>query len=338
MDARSSTRAASTWRSSCSRSSPASASWRGRGSRPGFPALSHSLSSPSALLFAAVGLWQAHTRTIFFARDLEVANAYTTWFRVTSLFKDPSLYGRYLVVPIAILLVILLFRRGRTYDWVVIAALVAFLFAGLYFSYSQSSFVALFVVTFALAALATGRQLRIVLVCCAIGGRACCRWLCRRGHPGELREGGDERPLATRRDHARRLQDQPRDRRRSRRPAARERGRERPTDIAPKRLAHDAAHRAGRARDRRLRPLRLAPRRSWHGLSCSSRVVAAFSGWASLRCFSCVFVHSLLYAGFFEDPLVWGVLGLSAAVLSWSPGPTASIPRATPEPLPRQAH
>ena len=32
-----------------------------------------------------------------------------------------------------------------------------------------------------------------------------------------------------------------------------------------------------------------------------------------------VFVHSLLYAGFFEDPLVWGVLGLSAAVLSSSP-------------------
>ena len=82
-------------------------------------------------LFAAVGLWQAQTRTIFFARDLEVANAYTTWFRVTSLFKDPSLYGRYLVIPIAILLVILLFRKGRAYDWVVIAALVAFLSAGL---------------------------------------------------------------------------------------------------------------------------------------------------------------------------------------------------------------
>ena len=63
-------------------------------------------------LFAAVGLWQAQTRTLFFARDLEVANAYTSFFRVTSLFKDPSLYGRYLVVPIAVLLVVLLVRRG----------------------------------------------------------------------------------------------------------------------------------------------------------------------------------------------------------------------------------
>ena len=174
-------------------------------------------------LFSAVGLWQAHARTIFFARDLEVANAYTTWFRVTSLFKDPSLYGRYLVVPIAILLVILLFRRGRTYDWAVIAALVAFLFAGLYFSYSQSSFVALFVVTFALAASRDRAPApdhpRVLCARCRARGRR----LCRRGDSGEVREGGHERPLTTRRDHARRLQSQPRGRRRGRRPAARER-------------------------------------------------------------------------------------------------------------------
>jgi small-conductance mechanosensitive channel len=29
-----------------------------------------------------------------------------------------------------------------------------------------------------------------------------------------------------------------------------------------------------------------------------------------------LFVHSLLYAGFFEDPLTWGVFGLTAAALS----------------------
>ena len=103
------------------------------------------------MLFAAIGIWQAQTRTLFFARDVEVANAYTSFFRVTSLFKDPSLYGRYLVVPIAVLLVAILIRRGRTLDWVAAAALVAFLFWGLFYSYSQSSFVALFVVTFAVA-------------------------------------------------------------------------------------------------------------------------------------------------------------------------------------------
>ena len=58
-----------------------------------------------ATLFAAIGLWQAQTRRLFFAPDLEVANAYTTFFRVTSLFKDPSLYGLHLVLAIAVLLV-----------------------------------------------------------------------------------------------------------------------------------------------------------------------------------------------------------------------------------------
>ena len=32
-----------------------------------------------------------------------------------------------------------------------------------------------------------------------------------------------------------------------------------------------------------------------------------------------LFVHSLLYAGFFEDPLTWGVIGLAAAVLAHAP-------------------
>ena len=35
-----------------------------------------------------------------------------------------------------------------------------------------------------------------------------------------------------------------------------------------------------------------------------------------------LFVHALLYAGFFEDPLTWGVLGLASAVLVTVPAPT----------------
>ena len=124
-------------------------------------------------LFAAIGLWEAHSHRLIFARDVQVANAYTSFFRVTSLFKDPSLYGRYLVLPIALLLVALLVRRGRSLEWIPLAALIAFLFAGLYYSYSQSSFVALFCVTFAIAFLAVGRRLRtFLLVCAAIAAAA----------------------------------------------------------------------------------------------------------------------------------------------------------------------
>ena len=289
------------------------------------------------LLFAAVGLWQAHTRTIFFARDLEVANAYTTWFRVTSLFKDPSLYGRYLVVPIAILLVVLLFRRGRAYDWAVIAALIAFLFAGLYFSYSQSSFVALFVVTFALAALATGRQLRIVLVCCAMAAA-----LAAAGFAAAAIQGNSAKEATS--------------------------GRSRLVEITldafrinpvigvgvggqPLASAEENGRRTSRRSASHTTPLTILAELGIVGFALYVWLLGAL-GWALVlvtrrrrllglglsSVLLVVFVHSLLYAGFFEDPLVWGVLGLSAAVLSWSPGHTASVPRTTPQPLPRQAH
>jgi hypothetical protein len=34
-----------------------------------------------------------------------------------------------------------------------------------------------------------------------------------------------------------------------------------------------------------------------------------------------LFVHSLFYSGFFEDPLTWGILGVGAAVVSCGPVP-----------------
>jgi putative inorganic carbon (HCO3(-)) transporter len=113
-----------------------------------------------AVLFAAVGLWQAATRELlFFSPSVEVGNAFSSFFRVTSLFRDPSLYGRHVVLGIAVLLVVLLCRRLHV---AVAAALIAVLFAGLFFSYSQSSFAALFVVTIALGLFAGDRRLRLV--------------------------------------------------------------------------------------------------------------------------------------------------------------------------------
>ena len=90
--------------------------------------------------FTAVGLWQLRSGELFFAPDLEVGNAYTTFFRVTSVFKDPSIYGRHLALGIVVLVAALwLGRIGLLAG----SALVAFLWTGLYFSYSQSSMVAL---------------------------------------------------------------------------------------------------------------------------------------------------------------------------------------------------
>ena len=68
-----------------------------------------------AALFAVIGIWQALTRQLlFFAPNLEVANTYAPIFRVTSLFRDPSLYGRHVVLGIVVLVVALWLRRIPT--------------------------------------------------------------------------------------------------------------------------------------------------------------------------------------------------------------------------------
>jgi O-antigen ligase len=93
-----------------------------------------------ACAFTAVGLWQLRSGELFFAPKLEVGNAYTTFFRVASVFQDPSIYGRHLALGIVVLVAALWLGRIGLFAG---SALVAFLWAGLYFSYSQSSMVAL---------------------------------------------------------------------------------------------------------------------------------------------------------------------------------------------------
>src|ERR671925_392341 len=111
-----------------------------------------------ACLFAAVGLWQAATHELFFyAPNLAISNANTDYFRVTSLFGDPSLYGRHLVLGMGVVLALLAARRWGV--WLLVAALTL-MWAGLLFSYSQSSMAALLVVTLALAFASGSRRVR----------------------------------------------------------------------------------------------------------------------------------------------------------------------------------
>ena len=111
-----------------------------------------------ASLFAAVGLWQEATEDLFFySPQLEVSNAYSPFFRVTSLFTDPSLYGRHVILGFAVLLVLVWTNRINLY---LATAIGALLFAGLYFSYSQTSMASLFVVAFVITLVAGDRTAR----------------------------------------------------------------------------------------------------------------------------------------------------------------------------------
>jgi hypothetical protein len=116
-----------------------------------------------AVLFGAVALWQEATRHIFWNPAIIVSNEYVDYFRVNSLFWDASVYGRFMAVTIVLLAAVLVFR-GRP-AW--IAALVAGLALAAYFSYSQSSMIALAAGIMVLAAAVWPRRLTLGIVAAA---------------------------------------------------------------------------------------------------------------------------------------------------------------------------
>ncbi len=95
-----------------------------------------------AVIFSVVGFYQYATRDIFWNPKIIVGNAYATFYRVNSVFWDPSIYGRFLVVAILASLVLVVHGAGRRVALFATAAVVVS-FAGLVFSFSQSSFVSL---------------------------------------------------------------------------------------------------------------------------------------------------------------------------------------------------
>jgi hypothetical protein len=114
-----------------------------------------------ALVVAVIGIVQYETRNIFWNPKVRVDNAYAPsgWFyRVNSVFYDPSIYGRFLVIGILASLVVVLFRRGDPL-WQIAAALtIVITWAGLLPSFSQSSFLALMVAVAVAAVIAWGRR------------------------------------------------------------------------------------------------------------------------------------------------------------------------------------
>ena len=265
-------------------------------------------------LFAAIGLWQAATHELFFfAPNLELANANSDYFRVTSLFGDPSLYGRHVVLGLGVVLVALALGRVAVSLGL---GLLALLWAGLLFSYSQSSMTALVVVTLAIAAVTGDRRVRrAVGVVAAVAALAGCAYV------GVKLVGGDSLNQLTQ-DRTQRVEDtlrvmedrplvgvgvggQPR----ASRAAA---GSDRPS-------ANFVSH---------TTPLTVAAELGAIGLALyvwllvgGARLIDAVRrreealGLALGAAFLALFVHALFYSGFLEDPITWVVLGVGAAYL-----------------------
>jgi O-antigen ligase len=277
---------------------------------------------------AGIGLWQEWTHTLFFADDLQSANAYTSYFRVTSIFKDSSIYGRFLVLGIVVLLVLLWLDRIRPARGL---PLLGFLLAGLYFSYSQSSFVALFAAVLVIGLVAGDRVSRRVLMAttAALVLAAVAAVFAVSQDESVRRVTSGRVPLASITLPV--FLDNPvvgvgigaQPRASSRLEDARERKSRNVSHTTPLTVAAElgavglALYLAVLAATVRATLLAMRGRRA-HGL-------------ALLAAFTVLVVHSLFYSGFFEDPFTWGIVGLTAACLSLAP---AAFPAAAGQPAP----
>jgi O-antigen ligase/polysaccharide polymerase Wzy-like membrane protein len=295
-----------------------------------------------ASVFAIVGLWQEATKELlFYGPQLAVANAYSPFFRVTSLFTDPSLYGRHVVLGFAVLLVLL--WAGRIHI-ALAAALMALMFAGLYFSYSQSSWAALFVVAAAVTVLAGDRSARrAVLAATAAAVIIAAGFVAVQARDKSIREltsGRWQRAELTI-DVVREqpligvgLGAQPK--------ASRELGAGRNA-----RQARFVSH---------TTPLTVAAELGLVGfalyallLAGAVRMLVALRGSRPALALAvgavllALFTHALAYSGFFEDPITWLALGVGAAYLTvpatvreTEPAPTETGPvKADPVPSAR---
>jgi hypothetical protein len=281
-----------------------------------------------ASLFALVGLWQAATRQLlFFAPNLEVANVHTPIFRVTSLFRDPNLYGRHLVLGIAVLLVVLWLRKLPLLP---AAALIVLLWAGLYVSYSQSSMAALFAVALVVTAVlgdATARK--VVAVTAALAMLAALAVVAT-----GVRDEGAQRATSDRsrraavtievvRDHpfvGVGVGGQPRA------------SHERSDQPAP--LSRFVSH---------TTPLTIAADLGLLGLALYAALLAgavvsiaavrrrhAALGVSLAAALLALFVHALFYSGFVEDPITWVVLGIAAGALTAAEPARATVSERKP--------
>jgi O-antigen ligase len=105
-----------------------------------------------ALVFALVGFYEYHVRELLWNDAVISSNDFHVYFRVNSLFWDPNVYGRYLALVTVVLTAALLWARSRAVA-LSLSVAAAVLAVGMVTTFSQSSFMALFAGLASLAAL-----------------------------------------------------------------------------------------------------------------------------------------------------------------------------------------
>jgi O-antigen ligase len=265
-----------------------------------------------AVAFVAVGTVEYLSRELFWNDQVIRSNEFHTYFRVNSIFWDPNIYGRYLALVIVVAMSALLWAKERR-TLGLLTALVAVLWLGLVPTFSQSSFAALLAGLAVLAALrwswrwtlaavGAGAVLAVVIVLFAggISKLSPDRFNVDTGGRANLVSGGTDlfaqRPIwgygsgsfpRAYREH-----------------------------IATKKAPVSVSH---------TEPVTVAAEQGLIGLlAYAALLIAAL--WtmstgpislpraAVLATFVALLVHTMAYAGFYEDPIAWVLLALGASL------------------------
>jgi O-antigen ligase len=95
-----------------------------------------------AVVFVGVGFIEYDRKALFLNPKVLAADQFGNYFRVNSLFFDPSIYGRFLAIVMISVTTVVLWARHRR-DVLIGAGVLVWLLAGLITSFSQSSIAAL---------------------------------------------------------------------------------------------------------------------------------------------------------------------------------------------------
>ena len=115
-----------------------------------------------AVVLAGVGFVEYAQKKLLLNPKLVAANQYDNFFRVNSVFFDPSIYGRFLMLVMLCVMTAVL--RGSRREAKLGAAVLVWLLAGLVTSFSQSSIAALLLGLAVLAAYSWGWERTAIVV------------------------------------------------------------------------------------------------------------------------------------------------------------------------------
>jgi O-antigen ligase len=104
------------------------------------------------VVFVLIGSVEYVSRSLFWNQAVIRSNEFHTYFRVNSIFWDPNIFGRYLALVLVVAATALLWVKDRRNLWLIAGAILV-LWLGLAQTFSQSSYIALLAGLAMLAAL-----------------------------------------------------------------------------------------------------------------------------------------------------------------------------------------